>query len=211
MRNQSIFDVVYKTALVVICTVLCVSLYVRWYAFVVQAWSSHAYPYAYGVVLWASVYQDGRLSDVLQDRVDRAIVGYYAGEFTTFFVSGDDTQEHHEEVGSIVEYLIRMWIPSEDIVTDCVGIDTYDSLWRAKQFYWVDQAIVYSQHFHLSRAIYLWDVIGIEIRGVPVQRKPYKKQFYFELREVAAQLKAVYEHVVWATSEYAWMVDCVHR
>lgn len=196
--------------LLTLCVVVWLSLFVRVVAFFVTLDSSHE-EYDYGIVLGASVYQNGSLSDVLQDRVDGALAWYRSWDFERFFVSGDDTQEHHEEVESIIAYLREHGVDDADIVADCVWVDTYDSLRRAKNVYGIDNGIVYTQHFHLSRVLYLGHFLGIDMIGVPVQRKPYKKQLRFEIREVGAQMKAVYDTLVRSRPVFESVADCVHE
>ncbi len=49
----------------------------------------------------------------------------------------------------MLEYAISLGVPAEDIVLDYAGRRTYDSCYRAKEIFGVDDLIVVTQAFHL--------------------------------------------------------------
>lgn len=146
-------------------------------------------PVSHGMILWASVYRDGRLSDVLRDRTESALTIYQAGGFERFFISGDDS-DGHGEVRAIVAYLRDRWIPAEVIETDGAGYDTYDSMRRAKHVYGIDSMLIFTQAFHLSRSVYIARRLWIDAWWMPTDRQSYLREAWFILREIAARIKA---------------------
>lgn len=146
----------------------------------------------YGMILGASVYRDGRLSDVLRDRVDTALAVYKEGSFERFFVSWDDS-DGHGEVRAIVDYLQEKGISEESIVVDGEGFDTYDSMRRARNIYNVDSMLVFTQAFHLSRSVYIANRLWIEAYGVTTDRHVYVRALWFIFREAGARVKAFFD------------------
>lgn len=143
----------------------------------------------YGMILGASVYRNGTLSDILRDRVDTALAVYKQGGFKRFFISGDDS-EGHGEIKAIVTYLHDQWISDEIITSDGAGFDTYDSMRRAKTVYNVDSILIFTQAFHLSRSVYIARRLGISSYGIVTDKQPYLREVRFMFREIGARVKA---------------------
>ena len=121
-------------------------------------------PAEYGIVLGASVFPDGSLSAVVQERADAAILLYQNELIENVFVSGDN--RHNSEADAITAYLIRQGIPQEDITTDRTGIDTGDTCRHFARTY--STGIVLTQEFHLPRAMFLCDQYEVNIAGLAV-------------------------------------------
>ncbi len=143
----------------------------------------------YGMILGASVYRDGSLSDVLRDRVDSALAMYKEWVFARFFVSWDDS-EWHGEIRAIVAYLEEQWISKDIIVTDWAWFDTYDSMRRAKKVYKIDSMIIFTQAFHLSRSVYIARKLDIEAVWITTDSQSYERGNWFMVREAGARVKA---------------------
>lgn len=145
------------------------------------------------LILGASVFESGKLSDILSDRVDTAIDLYEKGAAKKILVSGDHGQDSYDEVNSIKDYLLDKGIPARDIFLDHAGFDTYDSLFRAKAIFKVHNLAITTQKFHLSRAVYIAAHLGMDVYGIPSDRHKYQKIAYFELREFFARIKAFFD------------------
>ncbi len=145
------------------------------------------------LVLGASVYSSGRLSPVLQDRADMAIAIYRAGIVPKVLVSGDNSTLSYNEVIPVHTYLIAQGIPARDIFLDYAGFDTFNSMYRARSVFEVRTAIIPTQSFHLARAVYLADALGIEVQGIVTE--PDRGTPKNHIREFPANLKAM-AHVV---------------
>ncbi len=151
-------------------------------------------PSAYTViVLGASVYQNGNLSPILMDRVDSALELYNAGKAKRFLLSGDHGQENYDEVTSMKDYLIERGVPKTDIFLDHAGFDTYASMYRSHYIFEVDNAIVVTQNFHLPRALYIADRLGLNYIGFAADKRQYQSIENLEYRENLANLKAFWE------------------
>lgn len=143
-----------------------------------------------GIVLGASVRPDKTLSPILQDRVDAALKAYQMGKIKRFLLSGDHGQVDYDEVNAMKAYLNERNVPDSDIFLDHAGFDTYDSMIRARSIFNVGNAIVFTQKFHLSRAVYLGRHLDLELQGFAVDPVNYEPSSYLQRREWLANIKA---------------------
>ncbi len=150
------------------------------------------------LILGALVYPSGQLSDILLDRAITALEAYQAGRADKILISGDHGRPGYDEVGAVRDYLLEQGVPSQDIFTDHAGFDTRDSLYRAEEVFKVDSLIIVTQEFHLPRALFLADDIGIEACGLIADRHIYATARLNALREPLAVVKACWE-ALWNT------------
>ncbi len=92
-------------------------------------------------------------------------------------------------------YLIQTGIPEEDLVLDYAGRRTYDSCYRAKAIFGLDEIIIVTQPYHLPRAVFLCDKLGLETQGLPIEQSQYiRSRFLFwNFREIFATLAAYWD------------------
>ena len=145
------------------------------------------------IILGASVHSDGKLSPILQDRVDTGLKLYNKGKVKRFLLSGDNRKADYDEVSSMKNYLLERGVPEAHIYTDPAGIDTYDSMYRSHAIYEVPSAIVVTQKFHLPRTIFIAKNLGLNYSGFPADSRRYKTENSLIRREKLANFKAVYE------------------
>ena len=141
------------------------------------------------LVLGAGVRSDGTPSDMLRDRLAVGVALYKAGVAPKLLMSGDHMHEGYDEVGAMRRYAIEQGVPAEDIFTDHAGISTYDSLYRAKNVFCVDNIVVITQEYHLPRALYTAQQLNIKAYGVSASLNTYSGQSARDVREVFARVK----------------------
>lgn len=141
------------------------------------------------VVLGAAVYDNGTLSYMLRDRLDYGIALYKDGAAPKLVMSGDHGREHYDEVNAMKDYAVSCGVPSEDIFMDHAGFSTYDSMYRAKEIFGAENLIVVTQKYHLYRALYIGDKLGIDVCGVSSDQRQYAGQARREVREMLARCK----------------------
>lgn len=124
-------------------------------------------PFPVAIVLGASVYSDGTLSPVLEARAKTGLDLYQRGLVRKLLVSGDNRRLSYNEVIPIRNYLLAAGVPPEDVFTDFAGFTTYDSLYRARDIFSVQDALIVTQSFHLPRAIFVARKLGLNAYGVP--------------------------------------------
>ena len=145
------------------------------------------------VVFGASVFGNGELSPVLEDRVDTAIELYRARQIDRILVSGDNRHPSYNEPKAMHDYLVSHAVDKKDVIVDYAGRSTYETCLRAKSVFGLQRAVLVTQNFHLSRALYLANELGLDAIGVPGDIKLKNEVGYQGLREWAAEVKAYFE------------------
>jgi len=141
------------------------------------------------IVLGCQVMPDGRMSDMLYDRVSRGIEVYNIVDDTKLLMSGDHGRVDYNEVGAMKDFAIECGVPSEDVFMDHAGFSTYETMYRAKEVFDAKKVIVVTQEYHLSRALYIADELGLEAYGVNSDLRGYKGQSRRNAREILARCK----------------------
>lgn len=142
------------------------------------------------IVFGAGLTASGAPTAVLKDRVTTAVNLYQAGKVEKILMSGDNSTLSYNEPGAMKSYALDLGMPEEDIVLDYAGRRTYDTCYRAGAIFQLEQAILVTQKFHLSRALYTCNALGLESVGVEADLRPYRDQEFWKIREIAASLVA---------------------
>ena len=141
------------------------------------------------IVLGCLVKGNGDPSDMLEDRLKRGIELYYLEASPKLLMSGDHGREEYDEVSVMKQYAIDAGIGSADIFMDHAGFSTYDSIYRAKEVFGAEKIIIVTQEYHLYRALYIADALGVEAYGVSSDLRSYRNQSVRDLREILARNK----------------------
>lgn len=155
----------------------------------------------YILVLGASVRRE-RPSPMLEDRLKKAIELYNINTQNKILVTGDHIKEDYDEVTIMKNYLLENNIPEEKIIMDPAGVSTYDSIFRVQKQLKAKKIIIVSQKYHLYRALYIANSLGIEAYGVPADDIKYKGATYREVREILARNKDFIKSIIKPTSYY---------
>ena len=142
------------------------------------------------LVFGASVKKNLEPSIVLRDRLIVAWEAYNLGKIQKIIVSWDNSEKFYNEPVAMQKYLIGLGVEKRDIYLDYAGFDTYDSIYRAKHIFWVDEVVLFTQDFHLKRAIYISERLGIKSSWVFTNLSTYQSTNYNLKREVLARVKA---------------------
>ena len=144
------------------------------------------------VVLGCLVKDNGNPSDMLHDRLRMGVELYQAEAAPKLLMSGDHGRTNYNEVAAMKQFAIDAGIPSEDIFMDHAGFSTYETIYRAKEIFQADKIIIVSQEYHLYRAIYIAEQLGLEAYGVGADYRNYSGQAGRDIREVFARVKDVF-------------------
>jgi SanA protein len=147
-------------------------------------------PLRIAIVYGAAVYQSGKLSDALYDRVFTAVELYKAGKVKKLLMSGDNSRPGYDEPTAMKNEAVKLGVAEEDIIMDFAGRRTYDTCHRAKEIFEVEKAIHVTQEFHLPRAIYLCENVGVGSIGIKADRRKYLDEKAWAGREFLAVLSA---------------------
>jgi len=140
------------------------------------------------IVLGAGIWGD-KPSPMLEDRLLEAIKLYNNKVSPKIIMSGDHGRKDYDEVNIMKNFAIEKGIPSEDIFMDHAGFSTYESLYRAKEVFEAKKVVIVTQKYHLYRALYIANELGIEAYGVNSDPRRYVGEVYREMREILARNK----------------------
>lgn len=141
------------------------------------------------LVLGAGLRQNGTPSAILSDRLDYALALYASGASDRLLMSGDHSRADYDEVGAMKAYAVARGARSNEVFLDHAGFSTYESIYRAREIFRAERVIIVTQRYHLYRALYLAERLGLEAYGVASDARPYRDQAQYSLREVAARCK----------------------
>lgn len=152
------------------------------------------------LVLGAGLLTNGKVSPIFKDRIDIAILLYKEKKVEKILVSGDDGTTTHNEVNPARDYLLSKGVQGGDIFLDHAGFDTYSSMYRARDVFRVESAIIVTQSFHLPRSVFLARKLGIEAYGLAADQHPYSIRN--NIRESLANVKAFLDVIRNRTPKY---------
>lgn len=144
------------------------------------------------IIFGAGLRRDGTPTAVLRDRVETGVRLYFDGKVEKLLMSGDNSLVEYNEPESMRQYAASLGVPEQDIVLDYAGRRTYDTCYRAKSIFGLDSAILVTQKFHLPRALFLCNALGLESTGVEADNNYYLKRsrFFWNVREQFATFTA---------------------
>jgi len=147
------------------------------------------------IVFGAGLQRDGSATPILRDRVAAAAELYFSGKVEKLLMSGDNRFLDYNEPGAMRAYALSLGVPEEAIVLDYAGRRTYDTCYRATAIFGLSEAILVTQGYHLPRALYTCNHLGLDSIGVDADRQPYRKvsMLYWNLRELVATAAALWD------------------
>ncbi len=153
-------------------------------------------PQRVALVFGAGLRQDGRPGRMLADRVAAAAELYHAGRVEKLLMSGDNSSLEYNEVAAMRTYAEELGVSPDDITLDYAGFRTYETCYRARAIFGVEQAILITQRFHMPRAVYTCQSLGIDVVGLGTSDWGHYHALLMarhSLREALATLNALWE------------------
>ena len=144
------------------------------------------------LVLGCLVKDNGNPSDMLHDRLRMGVELYDAGVAPKLLMSGDHGRTNYDEVAAMKQFAIDAGVPSADVFMDHAGFSTYESIYRAKEIFKAERIVIVSQEYHLYRALYIAEQLGVEAYGVSADYRNYSGQTGRDVREILARIKDVF-------------------
>ena len=143
------------------------------------------------LVLGCLVKDNGTPSDMLHDRLRRGVELYQTTMAPKLLMSGDHGRTNYDEVAAMKQFAVDAGVPSSDVFMDHAGFSTYESIYRARDIFKADKIIIVSQEYHLYRALYIAEQLGVEAYGVSADYRNYSGQTGRDIREILARVKDV--------------------
>lgn len=125
------------------------------------------------IVFGAGLTRSGQPTPILRDRVETAAQLYLAGKAQTLLMSGTTEAGRYSEPEAMRQYAVSLGVPAAAIMVDDAGYRTYDTCYRAKAVYGLDSALLVTQSFHLPRALFLCNALGLNASGVTASNRHY--------------------------------------
>jgi SanA protein len=203
---KKIFIYILITLILVFISVLFINLYVLSFSKTHYYFDLEALDKKYvWLVFWASVKSNLEPSDILKDRLKVAYRAYDLWKIEKIIVSWDNSKKNYNEPLAMQKYLLSLWVNRDDIYLDYAWFDTYDSIYRAKNIFGVNEIVLFTQDFHLKRAMYISNRLHLETFWVETNLQKYLLQNYNNTREIFARIKAFFEIEIFKSkSKYLW-------
>jgi vancomycin permeability regulator SanA len=166
LRRTSLFVLAFALALFVLPSVF---IDLRYAPAIVSLASAPTAPV--GVVFGAGLAPGGEASPLLAERLDTALSLWRAGKVQRLLLTGN-AGAHHDEIRAMRHYLLAAGMPEQALLGDLEGTSTFDSCWRARSVFGVEEALLITQRFHLPRALFLAAHAGIRAHGVAAGGRP---------------------------------------
>ncbi|NWF64346.1 MAG: YdcF family protein [Chloroflexi bacterium] len=150
------------------------------------------------IVFGAGLLRDGSAGPALSDRMQTAINLYRAGKVQKILVSGDNRFIEYNEPEAGRQYALERGVPDEDIVLDYAGRRTYDTCYRARHIFGVEEAILVTQDFHMPRALTLCNWFEVDSLGVEADNRYFLKRSraWWHFRETFAVFQAMWDVLI---------------
>jgi SanA protein len=132
---------------------------------------------------------------VLRDRIRTAAELFFTGKVDVLLMSGDNSDINYDEPTAMKEYALSLGVPEENIVLDFAGRRTYDTCYRARAIFGVEEAFLVTQAFHLPRALFTCNILGVNAVGVAAYESRYWEgaMEYWTMREYPATATAFWD------------------
>jgi len=130
----------------------------------------------------------GRPTPALAERVHGAVELFEQGRVSRLLMTGDHSTVAYDEVSAMKEQAVAEGVPAEVITRDYAGFSTYDSCYRARDVFGVREAVLVTQDYHLSRALFTCRELGIDAVGLRIsdwQHAPEKAQSQWWTTDIA--------------------------
>ncbi len=149
-------------------------------------------PERVAIIFGAGLRRDGSPTPILRDRVDTGASLYFNGKVEKLLMSGDNQAVEYNEPEAMRRYAISLGVPDNAIVMDYAGRRTYDTCYRAKAIFGVENALLVTQKFHLPRALFLCNALGVTAYGVEANNLYYRSSslLIWNIREQFATFAA---------------------
>jgi SanA protein len=129
----------------------------------------------------------------LKDRLDAGILLYKSNRINKILLSGDNGHQGYDELTVMKNYCFNHGVDTTKIFIDYAGFDTYSTMYRAKHIFKIKRATLITQEYHLNRAIYIGQKLGIKSVGYSANEGEYPGYRYVTCREYLSIFKSFFD------------------
>jgi SanA protein len=134
-------------------------------------------------------------STILKNRLDIGLELYNDKKIKALIVSGDNSNANYNEPAVMRNYLISKGVPINRIFEDYGGVRTADSCYRVRNYFNVSEVYLVTQEFHIPRAKFLCNALGLESIALSAQPSRLYTEFWGYFREIFANWSAIRDSI----------------
>jgi SanA protein len=187
------FKIVFYLAVIGLVAIVSVNYYVKSSTKTHIYYSLKKFPKNdVGIIFGAGIRGD-QPGKYLKDRLDAGILLYKSHRINKILLSGDNGRDEYDELTVMKNYCFRNGVDTTKIFIDYAGFDTYSTMYRAKHIFKIKRATLISQEYHLNRAIYVGQKLGIRSVGYSANKGEYPGYKYVCFREYFSRFKSFFD------------------
>ncbi|WP_168169330.1 SanA/YdcF family protein [Kushneria phosphatilytica] len=137
-----------------------------------------------------------------QARLDTASRLYHLDRVEHLLLSGDNHTRYYNEPVVMWRDMKKRGVPASAMTLDYAGFSTFDSLVRAQRIFGARHVVLISQAWHLPRALYIADHVGLQATGCVAQTSPPSYHWSLRLREWLARAWTIGDLFIWQRQPY---------
>ncbi|WP_240454234.1 ElyC/SanA/YdcF family protein [Halomonas sp. NO4] len=124
------------------------------------------------------------------------------GRVQHLLLSGDNRTRFYNEPVTMWRDLRARFVRDADMTLDYAGFSTFDTLVRARDVFGVDRAVLVTQAWHLPRALFIADALGLEVIGCAAPTQPTEGRWRLQAREWVARAATLGDLYLWGREPY---------
>lgn len=117
-------------------------------------------------------------------------------------LSGDNRTRFYNEPITMWRDLRSREVRDEDMTLDYAGFSTFDTLVRSQEVFGVEQAMLITQSWHLPRAMFIADALGLNVTGCAVPAEHVSGVWRLRAREWLARVATLGDLYLWQRRPY---------
>ncbi|MGM8849836.1 SanA/YdcF family protein [Salinicola halophyticus] len=117
-------------------------------------------------------------------------------------LSGDNRTRYYNEPINMWRSLRHRNVADEYMTLDYAGFSTFDSVVRAKEVFGAGRLMLISQDWHLPRALFIADALGVEASGCAVPDDGVEGEWRLRVREWLARAATFGDLYIWGREPY---------
>ena len=124
------------------------------------------------------------------------------GRVDHLLLSGDNRTRYYNEPVTMWRDLRGREVADRDMTLDYAGFSTFDTLARARDVFGVERALLITQAWHLPRALFIADALGLEAMGCAAPAEPVAGVWRLQAREWVARVATLGDLYLWGRSPH---------
>ncbi|TDO06192.1 MULTISPECIES: SanA/YdcF family protein [Halomonas] len=151
-----------------------------------------------GIVFGTSHWtRSGARNPHFEGRMGAAAALIHLGRVDHLLISGDNSTRYYNEPVTMWRDLRGRDVRDEDMTLDYAGFSTFDTLARARDVFGVQRALLITQDWHLPRALFIGEALGLEVRGCAAPDRVAAGLWQLKLREWVARVATLGDLYLW--------------